>query len=229
MERIIYHGSEKRIETPKFGYGKRYNDYGLGFYCTEDFRMAAEWAVNYQRDGFVNKYSLEDTDLMVLNLNTPEYTILHWLTILIENRTFDVQSDFGAEAIDYLKTNFSVSYNDYDVIIGYRADDSYFSFAQDFLNNTISMSTLSEAMRLGKLGEQIVLKSRKAFESLRFSSAEIVKAEEWYPRKEARDHLARHEYKSIRGRGYHRGDLYMMQILDMELGVDDVRIRSDFT
>ena len=24
-----------------------------------------------------------------------------------------------------------------DIIIGYRADDSYFSFAQDFVNNTI--------------------------------------------------------------------------------------------
>ena len=31
----------------------------------------------------------------------------------------------------------------YDVIIGYRADDSYFAFAQDFLNNAISLNTLN--------------------------------------------------------------------------------------
>lgn len=37
--------------------------------------------------------------------------------------------------------------------------DSYFSFAEDFLNNAISVSKLSKAMKLGNLGEQIVLKS----------------------------------------------------------------------
>ena len=50
---------------------------------------------------------------------------------------------------------------EYDVIIGYRADDSYFSFAKDFINNTISVEQLAEAMRLGELGIQIVLKSER--------------------------------------------------------------------
>ena len=29
----IYHGSEKIIQKPVFGFGNKYNDYGLGFYC----------------------------------------------------------------------------------------------------------------------------------------------------------------------------------------------------
>ena len=32
----LYHGSENIIEKPVYGYGKKYNDYGVGFYCTED-------------------------------------------------------------------------------------------------------------------------------------------------------------------------------------------------
>ena len=60
---------------------------------------------------------------------------------------------------------------DHDFIKGYRADDSYFSFAAAFLNNTISLSQLEKAMVLGKLGEQIVAKSEKAFDRLAYISA----------------------------------------------------------
>ena len=37
MNKIItlFHGSEKVIEVPSFGEGKRNNDFGLGFYCIE--------------------------------------------------------------------------------------------------------------------------------------------------------------------------------------------------
>ena len=33
---VLYHGSNERIENPLFGKGKVYNDYGQGFYCTEN-------------------------------------------------------------------------------------------------------------------------------------------------------------------------------------------------
>lgn len=39
---IIYHGSGEIIEKPQFGYGNPKNDYGLGFYCTEDIELAKE-------------------------------------------------------------------------------------------------------------------------------------------------------------------------------------------
>ena len=34
MLRKLYHGSRDIIKKPVYGYGKKYNDYGLGFYCT---------------------------------------------------------------------------------------------------------------------------------------------------------------------------------------------------
>ena len=45
MKKTVYHGSDHIIERPKYGYGKIYNDYGVGFYCTENQNMAKEWGV----------------------------------------------------------------------------------------------------------------------------------------------------------------------------------------
>ena len=78
--------------------------------------------------------------------------------------------------------NFHLDYEKADIIIGYRADDSYFSFAADFINGAISYRQLSNAMRLGKLGQQFVLKSRRAFERLEFTGYEIASVQEWYKR-----------------------------------------------
>lgn len=67
-----------------------------------------------------------------------------------------------SEAKTYLLEELLPNYDPYDLIVGYRADDSYFSFANAFLNNTLSLEQLRKAMFLGKLGEQVVLKSEKA-------------------------------------------------------------------
>ena len=78
----LYHGSEKIIEKPEFGKGARNNDYGKGFYCTENIELAREWACAKQKNGYVNIYDLDMSGLQVLNLNSQEYNILNWLAIL---------------------------------------------------------------------------------------------------------------------------------------------------
>lgn len=47
---LLYHGSERRIEKPQFMLGKEHNDYGRGFYCTQDLELAKEWACKDERD-----------------------------------------------------------------------------------------------------------------------------------------------------------------------------------
>ena len=54
MKEILYHGSARIIEKPQLGSRKPNNDYGSGFYCTKDFDLAGEWAVNPDTDGYVN-------------------------------------------------------------------------------------------------------------------------------------------------------------------------------
>ena len=54
----LYHGSEKIIENPIYGKGKLNNDYGRGFYCTEDIELAKEWACAKGNNGYVNCYKV---------------------------------------------------------------------------------------------------------------------------------------------------------------------------
>lgn len=225
MQKKLYHGSSKIIEQPQYGYGKKYNDYGLGFYCTDSLEMAKEWGVTGDKDGFANCYTLECDNLNILDLNGPEFCILHWLAVLLENREFDVPSGLALEAEEYILTNFSVAYKKYDAIIGYRADDSYFSFAQDFINGTISYRQLNNAMHLGKLGQQFVLKSQNAFDRIQFIGYEVAECHEWYARKILRDKSARREYFSVERNKRQRGDLYITKIMDEEMSADDPRLR----
>ena len=222
MIKVIYHGSNNIIQIPKYGYGKTYNDYGLGFYCTEHIELAKEWACNENKDGFVNKYSLDLNDLNILNLN--EYTILHWLALLVENRSFHISSPIMKRSVDYLKEKFLLDISSYDIVIGYRADDSYFAFAKAFLNNTISFKQLSNAMYLGELGEQIVLKSEKAFNRIKFINYENVNNEVYYPKRKSRDELARLSYQKELEIDVLDG-LYMRDIIREEVTSNDERLR----
>ena len=78
----IYHGSSQVVDTPTFGLGRKNNDFGLGFYCTQSNDLAKEWAVSSLRDGFSNRYTLNTEHLRILNLNCSDYTILNWIAVL---------------------------------------------------------------------------------------------------------------------------------------------------
>ena len=187
--------------------------------------MAKEWAVGLERDGYANCYDLEASGLSVLDLNSEKFCMLHWLSVLLKNREFDLPSTLALEAKEYLSEHFCVDYEAYDMMIGYRADDSYFSFAQDFLNGTISYRQLCNTMRLGKLGQQIVLKSEKSFQQIRFIGYEIAESKEWYAKKMLRDKSPRREYFDAERNKRQKGDIYVMQIMDEEMRAYDMRLR----
>ena len=223
---ILYHGSKDIIEKTKFmDKGKKYNDYGLGFYCTDNIELAKEWGTSFERSGYANRYQIDCTELKILDLNDDKYCILHWLAILLSNREFDTPAGLALEAKEFLKKNFMLDYKEYDIIKGYRADDSYFSFAQDFINGTISYRQLNNAMYLGKLGIQYVLKSKEAFNRIVFDGYEEAEYKEWYAKKMKRDKSARREYFDVERNRRQRGDIYITQILDEEMSPDDKRLR----
>ena len=224
MGTILYHGSEYLIENPQFGKGSLHNDYGRGVYCTENIELAKEWACGKQTNGYANIYELDMSDLKCLNLNRKEYNILNWLAILADNRTYWQNGSIAEEAKKYIKDHFLLDISEYDVMIGYRADDSYFSFAQDFVSGLISLQKLSEAMRLGKLGEQIVLKSEKAFEQLKFVGYESADAEEYYIKKTERERKARKEYRSSKKGNANINDLFMLDIMREGIQNGDARL-----
>ena len=193
----LYHGSDKIISEPKCNLGKKYNDYGQGLYCTKHIELAKEWAVDEGRDGFVNIYEIDLAGMKILDLNSDSYSILHWLTVLLEHRNISVNTPVAIDGLEYLKEHYHVALDDYDLIIGYRADDSYFSFARAFISNSISVSQLQQAMYLGELGIQYFIRSEKAFSKLKFIEAIPVDSAEYYSNKVLRDSNARKNYKRI--------------------------------
>lgn len=220
----LYHGSEAIRQAPVFGEGNPQNDYGLGFYCTESPDLAREWACSERRGGFANRYTVDISGLSVLNLNSPSHHILNWLAVLLENRIFDTRVAIARQAKEYILQHYLPVYKDFDIITGYRADDSYFSFARAFLENTISLEQLSRSMHLGKLGEQVVMKSAAAFGRIHFEDAEAVDSGDYYARRIARDRQAREDYYKIQSEPPSADAVYMIDIIRQNWQNDDTRL-----
>lgn len=164
----VYHGSKDVNLVPRYGKGKTLNDYGAGFYTTQNIELAKEWAwASYSKGnkGYVYTYEIDLSGLKVLDLT--ELDSLHWIAELLYNRPLNLD---GKEALQdrveaFIK-KYKIDTSEYDVIIGYRADDSYFTYAEDFISSSIYRDTIDNALRYGELGIQIFIKSKLAFSKL---------------------------------------------------------------
>lgn len=224
---IIYHGSQQIVEIPEFGIGKNYNDYGQGFYCTESIELAKEWACPIKNDGYSNKYIMHFDGMNVMHLTKGKFNILNWLAILLAHRKFDITSPVGNNARDFILERFMPDTTGVDVMIGYRADDSYFSFAEDFVNNTISLHDLNLAMQLGTLGEQVVLLSERSFKQIEFVEYEVADYREYYYKRAERDRNARAAYANKKKNLQQlMDDIFVLDIMREDMKHDDQRLQS---
>jgi len=160
----LYHGSSDPNLIPTYDGGKEYHDYGKGFYCVEDMEMAKEWACQHTdaTTSFVYVYELNLTGLdqiMDLNISAPAY----WLSALATHRYVSKEGALLKQRRERFTEAFRVDCAGADVIKGWRANDQYFAYLRDFLRMDISYEAVVEAMRLGDLGQQIVLISDKAY------------------------------------------------------------------
>ena len=207
-ELIIYHGSQQIVEMPKFSFGKKYNDYGQGFYCTENLELAKEWACPVKNDGYACKYRLNPTGLNVVNLTSGSFNILSWLAVLLANRKFDITSPVGKSAREFIL-------------------DRFWPDAEDFVNNMISLRDLNLAMRLGNLGEQVVLLSEKAFGQIEFMEYTVADYREYYYKRAACDKKARASYADRKKNLQQlRDDIFVMDIIREDMKYDDPRLQS---
>ena len=194
MERILYHGSENIIKEPLFLKGNIHNDYGLGFYCCSNESLTKEWAARKNGFGFVNRYSLRDDHLKILDLTKPPYNdVLYWVALLMNNRelSVDLKDNYPRE-LKYLFDKYLLDVSKYDVVVGYRADDSYFHFPAAFVRSEITLESLNEIFKAGDLGKQYVLISKRAFGLLKFvdyKAVSSVSKEDYYKRKDKADKI----------------------------------------
>lgn len=194
MERIIYHGSEFIAEKPEHGKGNTHNDYGLGFYCCSNKELAKEWAAKRSGHGYINKYSLRDDRLKILDLTNPPYNnVLYWVALLMHNRELsaDLRDNFPRE-LKYLEEKHLIDISRFDIVIGYRADDSYFRFPESFVRSEITLESLEKIFQAGDLGKQYVLISKRAFNLVRFLDYQEAfenSKEDYYRRKNGADKI----------------------------------------
>ena len=165
--------------------------------------------------------------LNILNLNSPDYTILNWIAVLVAHRVFAIKTPVARRAKRYLIDNIGINVNAFDLITGYRADDSYFDYAESFLNNAISVDQLSQAMRLGKLGEQIVIKSKFALSRLKYEGFESAEQKQYYALRKARDDEANRHYLEMLEE--ESDGLYIQDIMRGGIRNDDPRIPSNLS
>ena len=130
---------------------------------TRDLESAKSWACKNDSLGIVNKYSIDDrslANLKVLDLTDKNlFSVLNWLAILMHKLT-----------LEWLK-RYYIDINDYDVVIGFRADDSYFRFPIRFVSNDLSYEDLEGVFLSGDLGVQYAFVSERAVSCLRFVEA----------------------------------------------------------
>ena len=166
MERIIlYHGSPNQQVSPRYGLGDEKHDYGKGFYLTENLELAKEWAVCRpdERNGWVHKFSLDITDLKVLDFQ--EHNILSWLAELMKHREAADSKRYKVLSRKFIE-KYGIESENYDVIKGWRANASYFYIAREFVRDNIDVEILEELLSLGGLGIQYCIKSERAYEKL---------------------------------------------------------------
>jgi predicted RNase H-like HicB family nuclease len=199
---LLYHENKDKNMKPKYGVGSSNNDYGSGFYLTPNIELGREWSYsNYTQgqSGYLHTYRVDLSGLRVLDLSVMDSN--HWVAELLSNRVVDSSSGMTAlirrRARTYID-KYKLDTSSYDVIIGYRADDKYFSYVTDFLNVAITKESLDKALALGNLGIQVFMHSKKAFDVLNSSEHTCEAVPVIYRNKFAlRDKKARSDYKKI--------------------------------
>jgi len=192
---IVYHGSDKITDKPEFGRGHAYNDYGLGFYLTIDEHLAGEWAVlRTGYDGYINKYELDLTGLNVLD--TDKISTETLIAILMKNRDIEFAEAFSDDR-DLFVDKYAIDISDYDIIMGIRANDRFYSYMRAFITGAITKEAVAKLFGLGNWGVQICLKSETAFAKIKFIDYVGALSAIYYDNAFSRNKLAGELYKNL--------------------------------
>lgn len=161
----LYHGQKWPDVRPTFGLGEDKHDYGKGFYTTRDIGLACEWAQMFENINkqYVYAYNLDVSRLNILNLD--KLDDLNWIAELLQHRWPKSSKRLEYRRQEIIK-RYKINTSGYDLIVGWRADQSYFRIATAFLNDKISIQQLRMLLKTGNLGIQYTIKQKKAFDQI---------------------------------------------------------------
>jgi len=160
---LLYHGSNVIVSSIDLSKGALKKDFGSGFYTTNSKKQAGKFAQikakRYSASiGYVSIFEFcNNTDLKTVRFETAD---LDWLNFVLFNRGFTKEN-----ALD----------NSCDIIIGPVANDTVGLVLNQLIIGTygepLSLSAKEMAIKLlepEKLYNQVLFKTEKSIESLRF-------------------------------------------------------------
>ena len=95
-----------------------------------------------------------------------DHGVLAWIAEVVAHRGISDEnaSIVGTRLVELYKPDT----NNMDIVKGYRADDSYTQVIEAFLLNQINLFEVERLFYKGSLGNQVFLKSEKAFENIQW-------------------------------------------------------------
>lgn len=146
MARIIYHGSNVKVEHPRIQVSGFYKDFGYGFYCTNLEKQAQRWAITKRPEHIVSVYRYEEDERLKLK-TFPEMSE-DWLDFVVACRR-------GIE-------------HPYDIVEGPMADDQIWDYVEDLIAGNITREAFWVLVKFKHPTHQILFSTERALQTIIF-------------------------------------------------------------
>lgn len=152
---LLYHGSDVLIETIDLSKSQYFKDSGRGFYLSDNFKQANDFAKykaakpsSETRKPFVTTFCFDEN-----NLKNGELLVLEF-------------NSYSETWIDFIDRNRNAVNQDYDVIIGPIANDQVRSQFLRYENGEINKFELLDSLKYKHLTFQYCFVTEKAISKL---------------------------------------------------------------
>ena len=150
--KIIYHGSNMKVEIPKIMINGYYKDFGYGFYCTNLKKQAIRWAMTKKGDSVINTYSYQRNENLQI-------------------KTFEEMTEEGLQFV--VDCRRGIEHN-YDIVEGPMADDQIWNYVEDYVSGEISKEAFWALVKFRYPTHQIVFCTETALKTIHYEGIEKV-------------------------------------------------------
>ena len=154
----LFHGSNIKVEKPRIIDSGRFLDFGIGFCLTTDFEQAKKWAKSTTKrrengKAVISVFEISENDIDSLSILSFDFASKEWLQFVARNRK-SIINDLT-----------------YDIIIGPVANDNTMPVITLYLRGAYDEDETIKRLLPQKLKDQVVFKTDKSLEFLRFMEA----------------------------------------------------------
>lgn len=179
-EYVLFHGTNTNFSKVNLAKSKEYTDFGKGFYLTNIFEQAVDWAGNLRRIEVISNrvYSGD----IIIKKNFPEAYVLKFelLPEKLKDKKMIIFEDYCEEWLDTIVTcrrpeavnNKKIKKR--DITIGPMADSGLNKNLDDYIYGAISKEEVLEKIKIKKPNMQIAFHTEKSLEAIKLISFSTV-------------------------------------------------------